>query len=254
MFITVCSLMVSGTLAAYEWSNHISIQVNSMQWQYTENISGLDSYVYKYDIDKRQGNKDDFVSAWELLKKDKQMRDKFRTSIEQKMDVKINNSSNGIEILDIDASLSDRALGPDETLTSITNTFVVNYRFEEGLFQNSSTLWLLGEPDSRLSVRFPEGTGIISTRGIDNVSLLAYELSGRFANDPNQTLKPGEAEITYHINQTSINNTDVSTDPSLVALVDEDVSVAPTPTLPIPFIPSASILLIITVAVIVSKH
>ena len=255
--VVVCTSMVTLVHAEYEWTNQVTIHSNGMQWQYIENISGLDSYVFKYDIDKRQGNKDDFVSAWELLKMDKHLRNKFRTSIEQTMDVKIDNSSHGIVILDIDASLSDRALGPDETLTNITNTYVVQYGFEAGLFQNGSTIWLLGEPDSELSVKLPKGTQIISTSGIDNVSIYQWELSGRFANEPNQTTKPGGAEITYHINQTSIYYTDVSTNVStdlpLVATVDENVSATPTPTIPVPFMTAASTLFIITGAVMLSK-
>ncbi len=254
--ITLSISMITLVHAEYEWTNHITIYNNGMQWQYTENISGMDSYVFKYDIDKKQGNKDDFVSAWELLKMDKYLRNKFRTSIEQKMDVKIDNSSYGIEILDIDASLSDRALGPDESLTSMTNTYQVQYGFEEGLFINGSTLWLLGEPDSELSVKFPEGTQIISTSGIDNVSIYQWELSGRFAKDTNQTQATEGAEITYHINQTLMESPDDgSTDTDPPAQVNDNVSAAPTPapTFPVPFITAASTLFVIAAALMLSK-
>ncbi|MCG7848983.1 MAG: hypothetical protein MIO93_07370 [ANME-2 cluster archaeon] len=258
--ITVGISMITLVHAEYEWTNHITIYNNGMQWQYTENISGMDSYVFKYNIDKGQGNKDDFVSAWELLKMDKHLRNKFRTSIEQKMDVKIDNSSYGIAILDIDASLSDRALGPDEALTNFTNTYQVRYGFEEGLFINGSTLWLLGEPDSELSVKFPEGTQIISTSGIDNVSIYQWELSGRFAKDTNQTQSPEGAEITYHINQTLMESPIGSTiegskDTYPVAQVNDNVSTvpAPAPTFPVPFITAASTLFVIAVALMLSK-
>ncbi len=172
------------------------------------------------------------------------------------MDVKIDNSSYGIEILDIDASLSDRALGPDESLTSMTNTYQVRYGFEEGLFINGSTLWLLGEPDSELSVKFPEGTQIISTSGIANVSIYQWELSGRFAKDTNQTQATEGAEITYHINQTLMESPDDgSTDTDPPAQVNDNVSAAPTPapTFPVPFITAASTLFVIAAALMLSK-
>jgi len=258
--ITVSISMITLVHAEYEWTNHITIYNNGMQWQCTENISDMDSYVFKYDIDRKQGNKDNFVSAWELLKMDKHLRNKFRTSIEQKMDVKIDNSSYGIAILDIDALLSDRTLGPDETLTNITNTYQIHYGFEEGLFINGSTLWLLGEPDSELLFRFPEGTQIISTSGIDNVSIYQWELSGRFANETDQTQTTEGAEITYHINQTLMEShiespIEGSKDTYPMARVDDNVSAAPAPapTFPVPFITAASTLFVIAAALMLSK-
>lgn len=249
--IAVGTSMIPLVHAEYGWTNEITISRNGMQWEYTENISGMDSYVFKYDIDKKQGNKDDFVSAWELLKMDKHLRNKFRTSIERKMDVKINNSSHGITILDIGASLSDGALGPDEALTNFTNTYQVLYGFEEGLLQNGSTLWLLGEPDSELSVTFPEGTQIISTRRIGNVNIRQRELSGRF---PNMTQTTEGAEITYHINQTLIElHVKGAAGTYPVAGVNDDVSATPLPTFPVPSITPAATLLVIAAARMLSK-
>jgi hypothetical protein len=140
----------------------------------------MDTYVFKYDIDNRQGNKDDFVSTWELMKADKRMRERFRDAIEREMDVRIDNSSLGIEVLDIDASLSRNALGKVESMTELTNTYRVTYSFPAGMLENGSTIWFLGEPGSVLSVNFPEGTQIISTKCIDNVSIRTSYLSGRF--------------------------------------------------------------------------
>ncbi|MCK4937559.1 MAG: hypothetical protein KAR85_03030 [Methanosarcinales archaeon] len=252
--ITVSMSMITLVHAEYEWTNHITIYNNGMQWQYTENISGMDSYVFKYNIDKKQGNNDEFVSAWELLKMDKHLRNKFRTSIEQNMDVKIDNSSYGIAILDIDALLSDRALGPEESLTSMTNTYRVRYRFEEGVFINSSTLWLLGEPESKLSFRFPEGTQIISTNCIDNVSIYQCELTGRFAQETNQTQTTEGAEITYHINQTLMESSiEDAKDINPMAQMNDNVSGAPASTFPVPFITAASTLFVIAAALLLSK-
>jgi len=179
--ITIFAALVTGSASAdYNWSNQITIHLDGMEWQYTEKLSDLDSYVFKYDIDNKQGNKDHFVSTWELMKADKQMRERFRDAIEGEMDVRINNSSLGIEVLDIDASLSNNALGPVKSMTELTNTYRVTYSFPGGMLENGSTIWFLGEPGSLLSVNFPEGTQIISTKGIDNVSIRTSDLSGRF--------------------------------------------------------------------------
>jgi len=179
--ITIFAALVTGSASAeYNWSNQITIHLGGMEWQYTEELSDMDSFVFKYDIDNKQGNKDHFVSTWELMKADKRMRERFRDAIERETDVRINNSSLGIEVLDIDASLSNNALGPVESMTELTNTYRVTYSFPGGLLENGSTIWFLGEPGSLLSVNFPEGTQIISTKGIDNVSIRTSDLSGRF--------------------------------------------------------------------------
>ncbi len=179
--IIIFAALVTGSASAeYNWSNQITIHLDGMEWQYTVKLSDMDSYVFKYDIDNRQGNKDDFVSTWELMKADKRMRERFRDAIEGEMDVRIDNSSLGIEVLDIDASISKNALGPVKSMTELTNTYRVTYSFPGGLLENGSTIWFLGEPGSLLSVNFPEGTQIISTKGIDNVSIRTSDLSGRF--------------------------------------------------------------------------
>ncbi len=179
--ITIFAALVTGSASAeYNWSNQVNIYLDGMEWQYTEELSDMDSYLFKYGIDIKQGNKDHFVSTWELMKADKRMRERFRDAIEREMDVKIDNSSIGIEVLDIDASLSENALGKVESMTELTNTYRVTYSFPGGLLENGSTIWFLGEPGSLLSVNFPEGTQIISTKGINNVSIGTSYLSGRF--------------------------------------------------------------------------
>ncbi len=192
--IIIFAALVTGSASAeYNWSNQITIHLDGMEWQYTVKLSDMDSYVFKYDIDNRQGNKDDFVSTWELMKADKRMRERFRDAIEGEMDVRIDNSSLGIEVLDIDASISKNALGPVKSMTELTNTYRVTYSFPGGMLENGSTIWFLGEPGSLLSVNFPEGTQIISTKGIDNVSIRTSDLSGRFGAI-NESINATESE------------------------------------------------------------
>lgn len=274
--ITIFAALVTGSASAdYNWSNQITIHLDGMEWQYTEKLSDLDSYAFKYDIDNKQGNKDHFVSTWELMKADKRMRERFRDAIEGEMDVRINNSSLGIEVLDIDASLSNNALGPVKSMTELTNTYRVTYSFPGGMLENGSTIWFLGEPGSLLSVNFPEGTQIISTKGIDNVSIRTSDLSGRFgainesidatesegATDNVSVTDEGMtdnvsatdegadakgAEITYIIDIVLPPQNNLSEEP------EENESTIPVPT-DIPFPGTVYVLLVIAAAVLLSK-
>ena len=273
--ITIFAALVTGSASAeYNWSNQITIHLDGMEWQYTEELSGMDSYVFKYDIDNRQGNKDRFVSTWELMKADKRMRERFRDAIEREMDVRIDNSSLGIEVLDIDASLSNKALGPVDSMTELTNTYRVTYSFQERLLENGSTIWFLGEPGSLLSVNFPEGTQIILTKGIDNVSIKTSYISGRFsaidesihttdnksvANESvtnegvtngsainNEDADAEGAEITYILDKVAPPQNNMSEEP------EENESTIPVPT-DIPFPGTVYVLLVIAAAVLLSK-
>ena len=264
--ITIFAALVTGSASAEcNWSNQIIIYPNGMEWQYTEKMSDMDSFVFRYDIDNRQGNKDKFVSTWELMKADKQMRERFRDAIEREMDVRMDNSSYGIEVLDIDASLSKNALGPVKSMTELTNTYRVTYAFQEGLLENGSTIWFLGEPGSLLLVNFPEGTQIISTKGIDNVSIRISYISGRFgaineciyatgnasaADNVSATNNDGSnaegAEITYILDKVAPPQNNMSEEP------EENESTIPVPT-EIPFPGIVNVLLVIAAAVLLSK-
>lgn len=275
--ITIFAALVTGSACAeYNWSNQIIIYPDGMEWQYIEEMSGMDTYVFKYDIDNRQGDKDHFVSTWELMKADKRMRERFRYAIEGEMDVRIDNSSHGIEALDIDASLSNKALGKVGSMTELTNTYRVTYAFQGGLLENGSAIWFLGEPGSLLSVNFPEGTQIISTKGIDNVSIRTSYLSGRFgainesidatdnegvtdnrsvtdnASATNNVSATDEgadaegAEITYILDIVLPPQNNLSEEP------EENESTIPVPT-DIPFPGTVYVLLVIVAAVLLLK-
>ena len=278
--ITIFAALVTVSASAeYNWSNQVTIYSDGMEWQYTEQLSDMDSYVFKYDIDKKQGNKDHFVSTWELMKADKRMRERFRDSIEREMDVKIDNSSLGIKVLDIDASLSKNALGKVKGMTELTNTYQVTYSFPGGLPENGSTIWLLGEPGSLLSVNFPEGTQIISTKGIDNVSIGTSYLSGRFgatnecinANDNeslnNECVTDESLANEVVTNESATNNKGANTEGAEITYIidiipplqnnlsekpGENESTIPVPT-DIPFPGTVYVLLVIAAAVLLSK-
>lgn len=245
--ITLFVVLFTGSAAAeYEWSNNITLTTDGMQWLYTENISGMDASVFKYDIDDGHGNKDDFVSTWELMKADKYLRDRLSTAIREEMDVRIDSSSEGVKMLDVDASLCEEALGTVWSQTGITNTYIVTYRFDEGLLVNGSTIWFLGEPGSTLTVSFPDGTQILSSSGIDNVSITQSYLSGRFKEELNKSVKPDGAEITYKLNQTPQPDTIMHEE------TEDNDSTIPEPT-EIPFPTGVNLLVILAAAALLQE-
>lgn len=267
--ITIFAVLVTGSACAENnWSNQITVHLDGMEWQYTEEKSEMDCYIFKYDIDNMQGDKDHFVSTWELMKADKNLRGRFKNAIEREMDVRIDNSSLGIEVLDIDASLSKNALGPVNSMTELTNTYRVTYSFPEGLLENGSTIWFLGDPGSLMSVTFPEGTQIITTKGIDDVIIRTSYLSGRFGainesinaaenvsatentsliDNVSTTENEGsEAEITY------IMDIFIPPQNNLSEMPEENESTIPVST-DIPFPGTVYVLLVIAAAVLFSK-
>ncbi|MCD4845069.1 MAG: hypothetical protein K8R25_11350 [Methanosarcinales archaeon] len=195
--------LTGSAIAGYECSNLVTIYPDSMEWQYVEVISGQQSCEFKNKTDNLHGNKDGFVSTWELMENEKYHRDTIRNALKVEMDVRIDNSTEGITVEDIDASFSVDALGPVDTQTSFTNTYYVIYGLKDDLLTNGSTIWLQGEPGSFLSVEFPNNTQIISCEGIDNVSIHENLLSGRFNDSTEENVVWVDVMINYYINMTS---------------------------------------------------
>jgi hypothetical protein len=207
-------------VAGYECNNLVTIYPDSMEWQYIEVISGQESCEFKNKTDDLHGDKDGFVSAWELLNYDRYYRDTIRDALKAEMDVRIDNSTKGITVENIDALIPVEALGPVDTQTSFTNTFCVIYGFNDDLLINGSTIWLQGEPGSFLNVEFPDNTQIISCEGIDNVSIHENLLSGRFNDSIEENIVWVDVLISYYVNMTSditdqVDNTDNGSNMSL---------------------------------------
>jgi len=201
-------------VAGYECNNLVTIYQDSMKWQYTEVISGPESCEFKNKTDNLHGDKDGFVSAWELLNYDRYYRDTIKDALKAEMDIRIDNSTNGITVENIDALIPVEALGPVDTQTSFTNTFCVLYGFNDDLLINGSTIWLQGEPGSVLTVEFPNNTQIISCEGIDNVSIRGNLLSGRFNDSIEENDVWADVLISYYVNMTSeiVDQVDNTTD------------------------------------------
>ncbi|MDO9096503.1 MAG: hypothetical protein Q7U60_00055 [Candidatus Methanoperedens sp.] len=162
------------------WINNITVDESNMVWGYTETFTGADAIAYRIDIDKEFGDNDSFINAWELLKTDKEMRKKLRSAIDNEFDVRINtpetpylntgtNWNSGIEVVDVDSSLSSGIIGKTHIEDTIVNRYRVTYRWKESIF-NASSIWFLGQAKSPVEIILPEGIDVTNISGMDNVT------------------------------------------------------------------------------------
>ncbi len=192
-------LLISTTgIASAEsiWINNITINEYNITWGYTEIFSGMDALAYRTGIDAGLGNNDSFISAWEVLKVDKKTRKEFRDSIKKEMDIRINNESKGIELVDVDSSLSDNLIGKTHNTDKIENKYKVTYSLKTS-FLNASSIWFLGQPDSPVSIKFPEGIDVFNISGMDNITISNHsytQVAGTFLE-----ASKGRGEITVNI-------------------------------------------------------
>lgn len=218
LFLSLILLTSAADLAAAEtrWINNITVSEYNITWGYTETFTGMDSIGYKISIDTGLGNNDSFVNAWELLKADKEARNTFKNSIEKELDIKINDQTLGIEMSDVDSSLSQSIIGKTHASDTIENRFKVTYRLKESIF-NASSVWFLGEPKSPVSIILPAGIDVIDISGMDNMmkNIDSHtEVTGFFSN-----LSTERGEITiniaknasYPVNYPESNITEVNT-------------------------------------------
>lgn len=198
LFLSIFLLFALIDMAAAEiqWINNITVNEYNITWGYTEIYTGMDSIGYKISIDIGIGNNDSFVNAWEVLKVDKEERKRFKNAIENELDVRINNETSGIELIDVDSSLSQAIIGNTHTQDTIENRYKVNYRLKESIY-NASSIWFLGEPKSPVTIILPQGIDIVGTSGIDNETKITdshIEVTGFFSN-----LSDKRGEITINI-------------------------------------------------------
>lgn len=151
------------------WVNNITVGEYNMTWGYTETFTGNDSIVYRANIDKELGDNDSFINAWEVLKADKEMRKKLRSLIDSERDVKIDNETAGIEVVDIDSTLSPDLLGKTHSVDAVVNRYNVTYRFKDSIF-NASSMWFMGEANTSVTIVLTEGVDVIDIGGMSNVS------------------------------------------------------------------------------------
>ena len=213
---------VSDPVAA-GWVNNITINEYNITWAYTETFMGMDSIAYRINLDSKIGNNDSFINAWELLNADKDSRKKFKDSIENEPDVKINNETSGIEMIDVDSSLSQAIIGKTHIVDAIENRYKVTYRLKESIY-NDSSIWFLGQPESPITIILPQGIDVIGISGMDNETKnidLNTQVSGYFSNSPNES-----AHITVNISKnTSYNPISPETNMTDVAPVQNNENI-----------------------------
>jgi len=188
--------MIDIATAQTQWINNITINEYNITWSYTQSFSGSDSINYKISIDSGLGNNDSFVNLWELLKADKEIRNTLKSSIEKEPDIRINNETSGIELIDIDSSLSQATLGRINNTDTIINRFNVTYRLNESIF-NASSIWFLGEPDSPVTLVLPAGIDVKEVSGMNNSSINTgshQEITGFF-----KRISQDRGELTLHL-------------------------------------------------------
>jgi hypothetical protein len=170
-FLTLVAIAMTAGAGSAEhmWVNNISVNEYNMTWSYNETFTGADSIAYRVSIDSGLGNNDSFVSAWELLNADREMRKILKSSIDKELDVRINNGTGGVEVLDVDSTLSPDAIGKTHSMDAIVNKYNVTYRFKEGIL-NASSIWFLGQANSSVTIVMPPGIDVVNSSGMNNVS------------------------------------------------------------------------------------
>ncbi|MCZ7382838.1 MAG: hypothetical protein O8C64_14870 [Candidatus Methanoperedens sp.] len=199
----VLMLLTAGTAAAdSQWTNIITVGEHNMTWDYTESFSGTDAIMFRAYIDGEFGNNDSFVNVWELLKADKEIRKQFQSSIDKEFDVRINNESKGIQVVNIDSTLSTGIIGNIHSADAVVNRYNVSYRWKDSIF-NASSIWFLGQSNSPVTIILPPGMDVVNTSGNNNLTKninTHTELAGFFSPVSGDR---GEITINFIKNTTS---------------------------------------------------
>ncbi|MCE8428636.1 MAG: hypothetical protein J5U19_09635 [Candidatus Methanoperedens sp.] len=168
--ILLIVLTAGCSTASNLWVNNITVNEHNMTWGYTETYLGADSIAFRMNIDAVLGDNDGFLNAWELLKADQDIRKKLRSSIDKEFDVRINNDTSNVEIIDIDSQLSQDLIGMAHNRDPVVNMYNVTYSLRDTIF-NASSLWLLGQVNTHVTLVMFPGIDVINISGMNNVSV-----------------------------------------------------------------------------------
>ncbi|MDI9394315.1 MAG: hypothetical protein QM426_02375 [Euryarchaeota archaeon] len=185
------ALLAEPCSAAFISGNNITLERNGMIWDYDEKTTEDDAVFLRGVIDGETGDNNGFVNAWEILKMEVFLSDKMRKAIEEDPDVKLNASSDTVELEDIEFWVSKEALGRVNKSSPIINYATVSYNFKEELGPGTA-IWLMGTPDSNVTINLPSGLDAERTEGLYNKSL-GFEnnctvLKGNFSPEKNITV------------------------------------------------------------------
>ena len=197
------ALLAYGAGADSIWMNNITVNEYNMTWSYTETFNGSDSVMYRINIDTELGDNDSFVNAWEVLKTDKETRKKLKSAIDSEPDVRINNVSEGIRIIDMDSNLSSAIIGRTHSTDTIVNRFIVSYQWNESIL-NMSSIWFLGQARSPVTVVLPAGLDIVNISGMDNITKNINNLTGISGYFAEVSKNRGEITINFTKNTSRV--------------------------------------------------
>jgi len=202
--LVIIALTANIAGAGFQWVNNITVGEYGMSWSYNETFTGTDSMLYRIGIDENLGNNDSFINAWELLLADKNVRSNLKSAIDNEPDVRIDNSSEGIDVIGVDSVLSPGTIGKTTLVVTIVNRYNVTYSFKNSII-NSTSIWFMGEPESPVTIVMPQGIDVVNVTGMNNVTKKITdhtELTGKFSEK-----QKGRGEITINFTQNvSLNN------------------------------------------------
>ena len=207
LIVLLFTVPVSTTTAddAFTLESRIDIENKSLNWKYIEVYEKDRSYLIKQYIDANIGNRDGFVSAWELHKADKVMRQRLHDNIMQDMNVQINGSYDGIYPVNVDTELSHELIGRINRPSTVRNLYIVEYEFREFFYEMGSEISFSGMPGTQVSITMPETVEVTTVSGMENktstkINKITY-ITGEFGY---------QGPITVHYNHTHMNSEDSS--------------------------------------------
>ena len=191
-------MTIGGVDGSTTWVNNITVNEYGMSWSYNETFSGHESIIFRMNIDTGFGDNDSFVNAWEVLLADKELRKEFRTSIEKEQDVRINNETQGIFLVGVDAVLSPEIIGKTHIVDTIMNKYTTTYRFDKSIL-NAGSIWFMGQSNTPITIVLPQGIDATNISGMDGVTINITdhtEVSGSFKG-----ITKERGEITLYLSR-----------------------------------------------------
>ncbi|HIH94028.1 TPA: hypothetical protein HA338_08295 [Methanosarcina acetivorans] len=177
--------------------NNITMERGGMTWNYDEKITDNEAVFFRNLIDVETGDSDGFVNAWEILKMEVLLSGKMEESIEEESDVKLNSTSDSVELKNVELRISKDALGRTGKKSAITDSASATYMFREEAGPGTD-IWLMGTPNSSVTITLPQGLDAELTKGLDNKSLEFKNnrtlLKGNFGSEKNITIWLSENE------------------------------------------------------------
>ncbi len=162
--------------------NNITVNEYDMIWSYNETYTGADSTAFRINVDTGFGDNNSFVNSWEVLLADKELRKEFRNSIEKEQNVRINNETSRVYLVDVDAALSPDIIGKTHLSDTIVNRNITTYRFDNSIL-NAESIWFMGQAKTPVTIVMPKGVDVVNISGMDNATISSTdhaEISGFF--------------------------------------------------------------------------